>query len=190
MARKQKMNYDDILLLREKGLGAKKIAEIYGVNRNSVGFVLQADRLAAEGDLDGLLRLRKNYGSVVDWACAKHNISLETPVTPEEPTESEPKEEPTESEPKKDLDNTAMAFVQLAEGLRALTSAVQAIDQRLSAMQMTQQGLRGELTEHIRKVVETINVNGDIITKEHNRAIDLLGGIKCNTRKRGSNDAG
>lgn len=181
MPAKKIMNYDDIILLREKGLGSAKIAEIYGVNRNSVGFVLQGDRLAAEGDLDGLLRLRKHYGPVVDWACAKYSISLETPVTPEEVTE--PETQPA-------LDNTAMAFVQFAEGLRALTSAVQAIDQRLSAMQMTQQGLRGELTEHIRKVVETINVNGDIITKEHNREIELLGGIKCNTRKRGGNDAG
>ncbi len=179
MGQKQKLNYDDIILLRDKGLKTIKIAEIYGVNRNTVCYVFQVDRYASERNIDGLTRLHYQYPSLVKWACEKHNISLDKPATPEESTEPKPAQ-----------DNTAMAFVQLAEGLRALTSAVQAIDQRLSAMQMTQQGLRGELTEHIKKVVESINVNGDIITKEHNRAIDLLGGIKCNTRKRGGNDAG
>lgn len=88
-------------------------------------------------------------------------------------------------------DNTAQAFLALLDAVKAqteaikeLTKSVSEIDRRLSAMQLVQSGMRGDVCEKIGKVVEAVNVNGDIITKEHSKMVDHLGGIKQNTKKR------
>ena len=173
---------DNFLKLSSKGISSREIARILNVGDSSVSRTLIAYELALTGKIDELRSKYHKYQQLIAWACEKAGVTLE----PEEPEELE---EPEPVKPKPD--NTALAFVQLAESLRALTSAVQAIDQRLSAMQMTQAGFRSDVAEQAKKIVEAIHVEGDIITQENNKMIDLLAGIKCNTRKRGGgNDAG
>ena len=163
---------DNIVFLREKGLNGAEAASICGVSQQSVSRVYAAYIAARDGNNEELDAIRKNYKRLADWACLKFNIKSAPELAPQQKN-----------------DNTAQAVVALLNCINDLTAAIERIDNRLSAMQMTQQGIRGELGEHTKKLVETINVNGDILTKEHERMIDLLGGIKMNTRRRGNNDA-
>ena len=179
--RMNESQYDNVAMLKAKGLKTAEIANVMGVSYSQVNWITRANNAAEAGDTGELIRIQKFNRPMVVWACKKHGVSLG--VKQEEP------EVIKESKPAPD--NTALAFVQLAESLRALTSAVQAIDQRLSAMQTAQSVLRGDAVDIAKEIVKAMNVNGDILTKEHERMIDLLSGIKCNTRKRGNgNDAG
>lgn len=81
-------------------------------------------------------------------------------------------------------DNTALAMVSLLDAITALTKAVDAIDQRLSAMQMSIAGARDDSNQNAKKLVETINVNGDIQTKEWQAIKEKLDCIKTNTKPR------
>lgn len=86
-------------------------------------------------------------------------------------------------------DNTALAMVTLLEAIKELTASVNAIDNRLSAMQMTMSGFRGDAAEQSKKLVETINVNGDIQTKEWQAIREKLDAIKTNTKRICKGDA-
>lgn len=161
----QKM--DSILLLREKGLSYQQICDILITSDATVGRVIKADEAARQHDMAELRTICKDRDLLFTWACNRYGIK-----------EQEPKPEP-EPNP----DNMAKAFTVLLEAIKELTAAVNAIDKRLSAMQLTQQGFRGDMQQQIGKVIEAVNVNGDIITKEHDKMVDLLGGIKSNTKR-------
>ena len=180
---------DNIVMLREKGITIEQASVFCKCAHATTQRVWQAYKAAQEKNYDVLRTIDRRGSNITEWACARFGIDVAVLRSPdlEAKAESESNAAPkkTAQEPP---DNTAMAFVQLAEGLRALALAVKDIDNRLSAMQMTQQGFRGDMNDGVKKLAETINVNGDILTKEHERMIDLLGGIKCNTRKRGNND--
>lgn len=181
---------DNIVMLREKGITIEQTSVFCKCAHATTQRVWQAYKAAQEKNYDVLREIDRRGSNITEWVCAKFGIDASDIrlTKPEKKPEPEISEAPKQTAPEKP-DNTALAFVQLAEGIRALTAAVDAIDKRLSVMQLTQQGFRGDMNECVKKLVETINVNGDILTKEHERMIDLLGGIKCNTRKRGSNDA-
>ena len=161
----QKM--DSILLLREKGLSYQQICDILSTSDATVGRVIKADEAARQHDMAEMRTICKGRDHLFTWACKRYGIK-----------EQEPKPEP---EPKPD--NTAKAFAALLDDIKDLTAAVNAIDKRLSAMQLTQQGFRGDMQQQIGKVIEAVNVNGDIITKEHDKMVDMLGVIKSNTKR-------
>lgn len=160
-------NMDSILLLREKGLSYQQICDILSTSDATVRRVIKADEAARQHDMAELRTICKGRDHLFTWACKRYGIK-----------EQEPKPEP---EPKPD--NTAKAFSALLDAIKDLTAAVNAIDKRLSAMQLTQQGFRGDMQQQIGKVIEAVNVNGDIITREHDKMVDLLGGIKSNTKR-------
>lgn len=174
---------DNIVLLREKGLTLEQAAVFCKCGHATASRVYSAYQAAMNGDYDTLrstaLMRSKN---IVDWACAKFGI---TNLVIQNDAENAALDEAAKHEKP---DNTATAFVALMESIKALTAAVDAIDKRLCAIQMTQQSFRADTAEAAKKVIEAVNINGDILTKEHERMIDLLGGIKMNTRKRGGND--
>lgn len=161
----QKM--DSILLLREKGLSYQQICDILSTSDATVGRIIKADEAARQHDMTELRTICKDRNHLFTWACKRHGIK-----------EQEPKPEP---EPKPD--NTAKAFAALLDAIKDLTAAVNAIDKRLSAMQLTQQGFRADMQQQICKAIEAANVNGDIITKEHDKMVDMLGSIKSNTKR-------
>lgn len=76
------------------------------------------------------------------------------------------------------------AITEMTEAIKAMTAAINAIDNRLSTMQMTQAGLRGDFGKEAQRVIEAIHVEGDIITKDQQKAVELLDGIRQNTKKR------
>ena len=163
---------DSIQCLLEKGLTAAEAASITGVSEMTAKRVSAAYSAVKSGDIESINRQPSNY---LEWACAKLGVNLKD-VNKDKPAE-EPK-------PETRPDNTAQALVALLNCINDLTAAIERIDNRLSAMQMTQQGFRGDVTEAAKKLVESIHVEGDILTKEHERMIDILGGIKMNTKKR------
>ena len=166
---------DNIALLVENGLKIEQIASIVGIGHASASRVKAVIIAAKNNDYEAMQRSCRGSQRIIDWACMKYGIK-----SPESKQEA-PQEAPKQEKP----DNTATAFSALLESIKELTAAVNAIDKRLSAMQLTQQGFRGDMGEKIGKVVEAVNVNGDILTKEHDKMIELLGGIKSNTKRRG-----
>jgi len=161
------MTLDNIALLIDKGLGIEQIGAICGIGHATVSRIKTAYKAAQDGDMETLMRATPYIG---EWASRKCGIVIAAPAT----------ENPKPEKP----DNTAAAFAALLESIKELTAAVNAIDKRLSAMQLTQQGFRGDVGEKIGKVVEAVNVNGDILTKEHDKMIELLGSVKSNTKRR------
>ena len=187
----QKM--DSILLLREKGLSYQQICDILSTSDATVGRVIKADEAARQHDMAELRTICKDREHLLAWACKRYGIK-----------EQEPKPAP---EPKPD--NTAKAFTALLDAInnnteetvsvvlhfidsigqylspeiKELKDSINALDKRLSAMQLTQQGFRADVQQQVAKVIEAVNVNGDIITKDQEKSIELLSGIKSNTKR-------
>lgn len=162
--------FDNMILLSDKGLSTVKIAELIGCSDSSVKNAVRAVNYAKAQNMDELRRLSITSKKLVDFACDMAGIKYEAPFKLEE--KAEPKQ-----------DNTATAFATLVDAIKELTNAVNAIDKRLSAMQLTQQGFRGDMSEKIAKVIEAVHVEGDILTKEQTKMVELLGSIKSNTKR-------
>lgn len=157
---------DNIALLIENGMTDDSIAKVLSVSASSVKVQRYVMNAVKENDLDAVETIRRNRNApLAEWVCRKYGITKEEPKAPQ-------------------ADNTAQAVVSLLNAIRDLTVAVESIKQTLDAIASGQATMRGNLDEHFRKVNETINVNGDILTKEHDRMIDILGGIKMNTKKK------
>lgn len=170
--------YEHIVSAITAGLTQEETADMLSVSRMTVQRVARLEKSAKARDLEDLREMNRSSKNLVRIACQKYGITLD----------AQPMALPT-AEPKED--NTAAAFVALLETVKELTDTVKdlskglaAVDQRLSAMQMTVQGIRQEAKEHATKIVETININGDIQTKEYQRQNDFLAAIKTNTKKR------
>lgn len=173
-----KNSMDTAAMLHQKGVMNKQIMELCQISNTALARIIRGYKAADAKDTDALRQLRYESLTVFEWACERGGIRPEE-VLPEEKQAEEPKTDQHEPKP----DNTALAFTALVESIKALTAAVNAIDKRLSAMQLTQQGFRGDMQQQIGKVIEAVNVNGDILTKEHDKMVDLLGGIKSNTKR-------
>ena len=158
---------EHIIVLTESGLTLRKAAEILGVSEYSVGVTAQIYRNLKDGT--PLPKHAERTPGTIKWACEKLGKDFDAVMG------KAPKEEPKD-------DNTALAFASLLEAVKALTSSVDAIDKRLSAMQMTIAGARGDASENTKKIVEAININGDIQTKEWQAIKEKLDAIKTNTK--------
>jgi hypothetical protein len=161
--------FDNAFLMKSSGISNDDVGKILGCSGDQIKAIMQVAKAAQASDIETLIRLRNVRRNVVDWACEKFSVSLENPAEP-------PAQEPAS-------DNTALAFGKLIESIECLTKAVQAIDHRLSAMQLTQQGFRADMQQSIAKAIEAIHVEGDILTKEHIQMIETLGAIKSNTKR-------
>lgn len=169
--------YGHVVDLAATGLKPDGIADILGLGLSTVQRVIRVEKSAAAGDLDDLRKLVPQSKNVVALACEKYKLSLD----------STPK--PKEAESKND--NTAQAIVSILEAIHELTEAVKANGKAmdtlladLSQLRMHVASWRGETPGHVAKIVESINVNGDIATKEHQKQTDLLASIKINTKRR------
>ena len=171
---------DNIVLLREKGLSIEQTSVFCKVGHATCARVYAAYNAAKNKDYDALRPIAEKSGNIAEWACKRFGLNPLVFANEQENAAIEP-EKPAEPEKP---DNTATAFATLVESIKALTSAVDAIDKRLSAMQLTQQGFRGDMSVKISQVVEAVHVEGDILTKEHERMIELLSSIKTNTKRR------
>lgn len=160
--------YDNIVTLKESGLATMKIASILGIHDSSVRNIWNI--YAAVRDGSPLPKFSQHYTAAVRWATEKTGKTVAEPAAPAKE------------------DNTALAFASLLEAVKGITAAVDAIDKRLSAMQMTIAGARGDACENAKKIVEAINVNGDIQTKEWQAIKEKLDAIKTNTKRRGYNE--
>lgn len=168
-----KNSMDTAAMLHSKGVQNKQIMDLCQISNTALARIIRGYKAADAKDTDALRQLRFESLTVFEWACERGGIRPED-VLPEQAPKPEPEPKP---------DNTAKAFTALVESIKELTAAVNAIDKRLSAMQLTQQGFRGDMQQQIGKVIEAVNVNGDILTKEHDKMVDLLGGIKSNTKR-------
>ena len=175
--------YDAVLADYDAGLRMEKVAVKYGVSSASAYRIIRAEAAALNGDLDALRRMQKFSERVVDIACRKHGISLRGEVRNEVAVPP--------------VDNIAHVvgrvlelLEELAQSSRDTAVALQGISTELSALRMAVAGTRKDMNERMDKVVEAVNVNGDIITKEHDKMIDLLGAVKMNTKKAAPGAAG
>lgn len=153
---------DHIVTLAESGIPQAKIAAILGVSEYTVSSTYGIYQKIKNGE--PLPKHLERTPGTIKWACEKLGKTMAQPAT-------ETKD-----------DNTALAFSSLLEAIKSLTSAVDAIDQRLSAMQMTLAGARGDAGENTKRIVEAININGDIQTKEWQAIKEKLDAIKTNTK--------
>lgn len=172
---------DNILLLRESNVPIAKAAELLAVGESTISRVMTAYEAAKVKDYSKLRDISRGGAPAVIWACRKFQIDYSAEI---DGAANDVQEEPK-------TDNTAQAFLSLLDAVRAqtdalkeLTKTVASIDSRLTAMQLTQSGFRGDMGEKIKSVVEAINLNADYLEKELQRANDSLGGIKQNTKKR------
>lgn len=171
--------YEAVNAEYDAGMRVKKIAEKYGLSEACAYRILRAESAAAKGEYEALRRLDRTSATTVAIACAKYGISLHGADSPSAA--------PAVPAP---VDNTATAAVRVLELLEELVQsnkdvgvALQGISTELSALRMVVAGTRKDMNERVDKVAEAVNINGDIITKEHDKMTDLLGAIKMNTKK-------
>jgi hypothetical protein len=174
--------YGHCVDLAATGLRAEGIADILGVSLSAVQRIIRADKAAAAADYDVLRIILPQSKRTVALACEKYQIDPSIPNTPTKPKEAK-------QEPK--TDNTAQAIISILDALHELTEAVKAngktldtLTADLAQLRMITASFRGEMPGHVAKVVESININGDIATKEHQKQTDLLASIKINTKRR------
>lgn len=172
--------YGHIVDLSATGLKADGIADILSVSLSTVQRVVRAEKSAAAGDLDDLHKLMPQSKRIVALCCEKYGLSLDAAPAAKPAPPAEPKP-----------DNTAQAVVsimevlhEISEGIKANGKALDALTADLAQLRMTVASWRGEQPGHVAKIVESVNVNGDIATKEHQKQSDLLASIKINTKRR------
>lgn len=152
------------------GMNGKQIAGILGISQQTVSTFLLVYKVLSSGEpLPQHLLRHQGY---IEWSCNKLGLDANEFLNVPQETQEERR------------DNTALAFAALLDSVKALTAAVDAIDKRLSAMQMTIAGARDDANQGVKKLVETININGDIQTKEWQTIKDKLEAIKINTKRR------
>ena len=168
---------ENIVVLREKGVDVSMIAEMLGYSQSAISHVLAADAAAAARDFQALQEVSNYSENLFRIVCARHGVTISESVESQQP------------------DNAARAMVsileslhEIAEGIRQNGKAMEALMADISQMRMTLASFRGEIPGHVAKIVETINVNADIATKEHQKMADLLTGIKINTKRRANQD--
>lgn len=177
---------DKIITLHEKGLKNIDIAETLDVAPSSVSRLVSVyDALKAGNPLtEPQRRLRL----AIDYCCTKLGLDQDEVLAAKPEPKPEPESEQLTIIPPQ-RDNTALAFAGFMDALKGLTDAIRAIDDRLTAMQMTIQGHRGEARVYTDKIVEAININGDIVSKEHRVVEEKLERIQINTKRlRKAND--
>jgi GrpB-like predicted nucleotidyltransferase (UPF0157 family) len=128
--------YEHIVSTITAGLTQKETADMLSVSPMTVQRVARIEKSAKAGDLEDLRMMVTRSKNLVLIACQKYGLNLDAQHVM------------TLVEGPKD-DNTAVAFVALLEAVKELTDTVKdlrkgltEIDQRLSAMQMTVQGIR------------------------------------------------
>ena len=171
---------DKIILLYRKGLKTTQIVGILNVSDSVINNAVSIyENISNDNPLHRRMREKMH---MVEWACKRLGKSVDDVrfIEEKEPASESSADSQTEIK----VDNTALAFAALLDSIKALTAEVAAINTRLSDIQLTQQGFRSDCSEKAKAIVEAINVNGDILTKEYDRMIDILGGIKQNTKRR------
>lgn len=159
---------DHMLALREANFSANQIADIIGCSRGTVAAFFSIYDAAKDGR-----PINETY--IHTQPAHVRFVQNKLGITP---TDKKSEQKAPEQ------DNTALAMVSLLEAIKTLTASVDAIDQRLSAMQMSIAGARDDANQQTKKLVETINVNGDIQTKEWSAINNKLECIKTNTKPR------
>lgn len=166
---------EHIITMRKAGMTNADIAAIVGLSEKSVisltriYYSLNDGKTLAKSDLH-------YYGHYIQWCCKKLGLDYDAVMSADG--------DGGRSGEERTADNTALAFAALLEAVKSLAAAVDAIDKRLSAMQMTLAGSRDDANQNAKKLVETININGDIQTKEWQAIRDKLEAIKINTKRR------
>ena len=162
---------DHVITMRDAGIKATEISNILGISNWPINMTFQI--YDAVKDDKPLSEYAFRSPNVIRWACARLGKEYDGVVNRNADAAPEQKE-----------DNTALAFMSLLEAVKNLTDAVSGIENRLSAMQMTLAGMRDDGNQNSKKIIETINVNGDIQTKEWQAIKDKLEAIKINTKRR------
>ena len=146
------------------------------MGRSTVDRTILVYNAAKNNDTEELLKQTHNAGLAVRYACEDFNITLDEPIVA--------------AVAQAQHDNTALAVAKLYEmldgisaGMKTLADTIQALSTEMSTLRMVVSGTRKDMNAGVDKVVESINVNGDILTKEHDKMVDILGGIKMNAKK-------
>lgn len=164
---------DHVITMRDAGMKATAISNILGISKGPINMTCQI--YDAVKDDKPLSEYAIRTPNVIRWACARLGKEYDGVVN---------RNADAAPEPEKKEDNTALAFMSLLEAVKNLTDAVSGIENRLSAMQMTLAWMRDDGNQNSKKIIETINVNGDIQTKEWQAIKDKLEVIKINTKRR------
>ena len=155
---------DAILEMLEKGVGYRTIAAAYGTSQSHLSRFAAAmkDAKAKAVPSDRAQELPRD---VLHRIYARYGIEL--------------REEQPEPPAKEDVpDSTVQAFLSMVAVLERIEAHMKNIDDRMSAMQMTLAGLRGNVEQGCAKMIEAVHVEGDIISKEHREMVEALGYIK------------
>lgn len=162
---------DHAITMREAGMTPTAIATILGISNGPIQMTFQIYDAVKDGK--PLTEYAFRTPNVIRWACARLGKDYDAVTNRNADAVPEQKE-----------DNTALAFMSLLEAVKNLTDAVSGIETRMSAMQMSLAGMRDDGNQNCKKIIETINVNGDIQTKEWQAIKDKLEAIKINTKRR------
>lgn len=162
---------DHAITMRDAGMKSMAISAILGTSKGPIDATFQIYDAVKEDK--PLTDYCYRTPSIIRWACARLGKDYDAVTN-----------RTTEITPKQKEDNTALAFMSLLEAVKNLTDAVNGIETRMSAMQMTLAGMRDDGNQNGKKIIETINVNGDIQTKEWQAIKDKLEAIKNNTKRR------
>lgn len=172
--------YERVVELREHDVKAELVSELTNLSCATINRIMIIEKAAKAGDITELANLMNGRASgFIKIAMGKYALSFNE-TTQQIETAPTPKKEGKKAAP----DNTAQAFCQMIIVMESIAAYLKNIDDSLTQMKMTQVGLRSNVESSCQKFIEAIHVEGDIITKDHNRMIDLLGGIKQNTKKR------
>jgi len=160
---------DQILLMHQKEITGKQIADILGISQPSVVATMTAYKAAKAKDMDALRRMRaQSQGGAAKWACEKFGLNLDK--------EEKPKEEPQRQETADMADIEAAIHVAIGKVLLRMDAQEKRMEQMSNLMQSLANG-----------IIKGANVNSDLLYQEMKKQTELLAGVKSNTRPRYDN---
>ena len=166
---------DHAITMRDAGMKSAAISAILGTSKGPIDATFQIYDAVKEDN--PLTDYSYRTPGIIRWACERLGKDYDTVINRKTNPQAPEKREERE-------DNTALAFSMLLEAVKNLTDAVNGIETRMSVMQMALAGMRDDGNQNGKKIIEAINVNGDIQTKEWQAIKDKLEAIKINTKRR------
>ena len=161
----------NIIKLLDLGAMTKtEIGEITGTSQGSVSAIHQATNAIREKNTEEILRLYNNpsYAGIFKGTAEALGVDVSTLIKKPEPPRN---------------DNDALMLEKICGFMDSAIAAMKEIEEKISIAVLAIQGMRSEQSDLLKKVSDTININGDIHSKEHDRIAVAVESIKGNTKQ-------
>lgn len=166
-----------IKLLDLGAMTQAEIVEITGASQANVSSINMAAKAIRESNTEEITRMlnHASYSGVLKGTAEALGVDLSALIKkPENPSD----------------DNEVLMLEKVCSFIDSSVESMKEIVEKLTIVVLAVQGMRSEQNDLLKKLGDTININGDIHSKEHDRIALAVESIKGNTKqiaRRGGN---